>query len=101
MNNFPGDLSDHSPKAKTLALMQVETCTSMALVPKYWNVNTGVFLRRYTYNRIGSGFFALAATQIICSIWHGPSEGYLAFFAGSVVLFHSTKGAPGPMNEVS
>jgi len=64
----------------------------MALVPKFWNVNTGVFLRRYCYNRLRGGFAALAATQIVCSIWHGPCEGYLAFFAGSVMMIQSSKG---------
>lgn len=73
--------------------MQVELITSMSLMPRFWNVNTGVFLRRYCYERMGTGFVSMAATQVISSLWHGLREGFLAFFTGTIFMFQSSKGA--------
>jgi lysophospholipid acyltransferase len=76
---------------------QVETCYSIAIVPKFWNVNTGVFLRRYVYDRVGRGFKGLAVTQLVSGLWHGLREGHLLFFIMTVPLFAGSKGAPPPL----
>lgn len=73
--------------------LQVETCYSIAQVPKFWNVNTGVFLRRYVYERVGKGFVGLAVTQLVSGLWHGLREGHMLFFAMSIPLFAGSKGA--------
>lgn len=68
----------------------------MSLMPRFWNVNTGIFLRRYCYERMGAGFVSMAATQIVSSLWHGLREGFLAFFSGTILMFQSSKGASLP-----
>jgi lysophospholipid acyltransferase len=55
-------------------LVKVETCYSLALLPKYWNVNTGLFLRRYVHERVGKGFVGMAVTQLVSGLWHGLRE---------------------------
>jgi D-alanyl-lipoteichoic acid acyltransferase DltB (MBOAT superfamily) len=72
--------------------MQVEACTSVATIPRYWNINTGYFLRRYVYERWGGGTIALAATQMISGLWHGLREGHLFYFFLTIPMFHSSKG---------
>lgn len=72
---------------------QVETCTSIATVPRYWNINTGYFLRRYVYERWGGGVAALAATQMVSGLWHGLREGHMFYFAFTIPMFQSSKGA--------
>ena len=73
--------------------MQVETCTSIAVIPRFWNINTGYFLRRYVYERWGGGTAALAATQMVSGLWHGLREGHLFYFLCTIPMFHSSKGA--------
>lgn len=63
------------------------------MVPKYWNVNTGVFLRRYVYERVGKGFAGLAVTQLVSGLWHGLREGHMIFFFMTIFLFQGSKGA--------
>lgn len=72
--------------------MQVETCTSIAVIPRFWNINTGYFLRRYVYERWGGGTAALAATQMVSGLWHGLREGHLFYFLFTIPMFHSSKG---------
>jgi lysophospholipid acyltransferase len=72
-------------------LVKVETCYSLALLPKYWNVNTGLFLRRYVYERVGKGFVGLAVTQLVSGLWHGLREGHMLFFFMSIFLFQGSK----------
>lgn len=74
------------------AHIQVETCTSIAVIPRFWNINTGYFLRRYVYERWGGGAAALAATQMVSGLWHGLREGHLLYFAFTIPMFHSSKG---------
>lgn len=61
-------------------------------MPRYWNINTGKFLRRYVYERVGGGVVGLALTQVVSALWHGLREGFLAYFVMSIFLFQSSKG---------
>jgi lysophospholipid acyltransferase len=70
---------------------KVESCYSLALLPKCWNVNTGVFLRRYVYERVGKGFAGLAVTQVVSGLWHGLREGHMIFFFLTIFLFQGSK----------
>lgn len=76
--------------------LKVEFCDSGRKLPVNWNISTGVFLRRYVYERLTppSGkptFFTLVATQLVSGLWHGLYPGYFFFFIGSAFLFaHST-----------
>lgn len=92
------------PKPKTwiVAILQVETCYSIAQVPKYWNVNTGVFLRRYVYERVGRSLLGLAVTQLVSGLWHGLREGHMIFFAMTIPLFAGSKGVllPGTLSSM-
>lgn len=72
--------------------MQMETSTSVAITPRYWNINTGLFLRRYVYERFGGGVVGLASAQMVSGLWHGLREGHLLFFFFTIFLFHSSKG---------
>lgn len=72
--------------------VQVETCHSIATVPQYWNVNTGIFLRRYVYERVGKGTAGLATTQVVSGLWHGLREGHMLFFLMSIPMFAGSKG---------
>ena len=61
---------------------------SARVVVSHWNILTGVWLRRYVYERLTPkgkkpGFAQLMATQLVSAIWHGLYPGYLLFFAGS------------------
>ena len=61
---------------------------SARVVVSHWNICTGVWLRRYVYERLTPkgkrpGFAQLMATQLVSAIWHGLYPGYLLFFAGS------------------
>lgn len=76
----------------TKQCMQVEKCTSIAMIPRYWNINTGLFLRRYVYERWGGGTVALAATQMISGLWHGLREGHLFYFLFTIPMLQSSKG---------
>eukprot|EP00892_Ulva_mutabilis_P010068 jgi/Ulvmu1/7433/UM036_0094.1 len=70
---------------------QMETSTSVAITPRFWNINTGFFLRRYVYERFGGGVFGLATTQMVSGLWHGLREGHLLFFFSTIFLFQSSK----------
>lgn len=72
-------------------IIKVETCVSLAVLPRFWNTNTGVFLRRYVYERVGGGFLGLAVTQLVSSVWHGLREGFVAFFVMSIFMFQASK----------
>lgn len=76
--------------------LQVESSISVAMTPRYWNINTGLFLRRYVYERFGGGVAGLAMAQMVSGLWHGLREGHLLFFFCTIFLFQSSKGAPAP-----
>ncbi|KXZ56055.1 hypothetical protein GPECTOR_2g937 [Gonium pectorale] len=62
-------------------------------VPLYWNIGTGIFLRRYVYERITPkgrkpGFPALLFTQSVSGVWHGLYPGYIMFFVGTAVWIY-------------
>lgn len=66
------------------------TTDSARLVPLHWNVTTGVFLRRYVYERLTPkgkrpGFPQLFATQMTSALWHGLSGGQALFFASTAL----------------
>mmetsp|Transcript_35415 Transcript_35415/g.89650 ORF Transcript_35415/g.89650 Transcript_35415/m.89650 type:complete len:497 (-) Transcript_35415:257-1747(-) len=63
---------------------------SARLVPLHWNIITGVFLRRYVYERLTPkgkrpGFPQLLATQMTSALWHGLSGGQALFFASTAL----------------
>ncbi|GBF90895.1 lysophospholipid acyltransferase-like [Raphidocelis subcapitata] len=76
--------------------LKVEFCDSGRMLAAHWNISTGMFLRRYVYERLTPPggkptFFTLVATQLVSSLWHGLYPGYFFFFVGSAFLFaHST-----------
>eukprot|EP00775_Hariotina_reticulata_P003753 gene3753-4011_t len=76
--------------------LKVEFCDSSRLLAGYWNTTTGIFLRRYVYERLTPPgrkptFMTLMVTQLVSGVWHGLYPGYILFFAGSAVFFaHST-----------
>ncbi|MEW5306286.1 MAG: hypothetical protein WDW36_008759 [Sanguina aurantia] len=64
------------------------------VVPGYWNIGTGNFLRRYVYERITPKnrkptFKHLLFTQLVSGLWHGLHPGYLMFFASSSFWIYS------------
>ncbi|KIY98914.1 hypothetical protein MNEG_9048 [Monoraphidium neglectum] len=76
--------------------LKVEFCDSGRVLAAHWNISTGMFLRRYVYERLTPPngkptFFTLVATQLVSALWHGLYPGYFLFFVGSAFLFaHST-----------
>eukprot|EP00878_Enallax_costatus_P006664 GHUV01006985.1.p1 GENE.GHUV01006985.1~~GHUV01006985.1.p1 ORF type:complete len:343 (+),score=42.23 GHUV01006985.1:519-1547(+) len=83
-------------RCKNAHPLKCEFCDSSRLLAGYWNTSTGVFLRRYVYERLTPPgrkptFMTLMVTQLVSGVWHGLYPGYIMFFAGSAIFFaHST-----------
>eukprot|EP00879_Flechtneria_rotunda_P012872 GHRR01013442.1.p1 GENE.GHRR01013442.1~~GHRR01013442.1.p1 ORF type:complete len:475 (+),score=119.27 GHRR01013442.1:190-1614(+) len=83
-------------RCKNAQPLKVEFCDSSRLLAGYWNTSTGIFLRRYVYERLTPPgrkptFMTLMVTQLVSGVWHGLYPGYIMFFAGSAIFFaHST-----------
>jgi lysophospholipid acyltransferase len=77
-------------------VLKVEFGDSSRVMPASWNTQTGVFLRRYVYERVTPPgrkptFRTLLITQLVAGVWHGLYPGYFLFFASSALYFaHST-----------
>lgn len=74
----------------------LELCRSGAEITLNWNVQTGLWLRRYVYDRltpIGTkpGFGALMLTQLVSGVWHGLFPGYIMFFSGTALLVQTSR----------
>lgn len=73
--------------------MLVQTADSGRKLPITWNILTGVFLRRYVYERVTPagkkpGFQTLLIANVTSALWHGLFPGYLWFFVTLAVQFH-------------
>ncbi|KAL6754098.1 MBOAT, membrane-bound O-acyltransferase family-domain-containing protein [Haematococcus lacustris] len=80
-------------RACNVHFFQLLASDSARLIPGFWNIRTGQFLRRYVYERLTPagrkpGFVQLLATQMVSAIWHGLYPGYMLFFAGSALWIH-------------
>eukprot|EP00873_Tetraselmis_striata_P000705 jgi/Tetstr1/420969/TSEL_012029.t1 len=74
----------------------LELCPSGAEITLNWNIQTGLWLRRYVYDRltpIGTkpGFAALMLTQLVSGVWHGLFPGYIMFFSGTALLVQTSR----------
>lgn len=57
-------------------------------IPLHWNIQTGMWLRNYVYDRVTPkgtkpGLLQLLITQIVSGVWHGLYAGYWLFFVSS------------------
>ncbi|KAG1668571.1 hypothetical protein FOA52_007305 [Chlamydomonas sp. UWO 241] len=69
---------------------------SASIVPTHWNIRTGIFLRRYVYERIVGpagrpGFVHILITQLVTAFWHGVYPGYIIFFIGTVFYLQAAR----------
>jgi lysophospholipid acyltransferase len=102
-------------RCRNVDIRRVELATSGRDLPQYWNINTGLWLRRYVYDRLieqvppaleqafprcrklhsvvrrTKMFIALLVTQTVSGIWHGLYAGYWMFFVGSVAMLQAAK----------
>lgn len=83
-------------RAAMIRPMSVELQDSARKLPANWNIATGIFLRRYVYERLpGKGgkptFGTLIRTQLICGLWHGIFAGYFLFFLSTALFFEFAK----------
>mmetsp|Transcript_35075 Transcript_35075/g.99455 ORF Transcript_35075/g.99455 Transcript_35075/m.99455 type:complete len:473 (-) Transcript_35075:198-1616(-) len=77
-------------------ILGLEFCKSGAEIPLNWNIQTGMWLRHYCYDRltpIGKkpGFWPLLITQLASGVWHGLFPGYIMFFSGVALLIFSSR----------
>jgi lysophospholipid acyltransferase len=83
-------------RCRNCDVLKVEFGDSSRAMPASWNTQTGVFLRRYVYERVTPPgrkptFRTLLITQLVAGVWHGLYPGYFLFFATSALYFaHST-----------
>eukprot|EP01024_Parvocaulis_polyphysoides_P009939 TRINITY_DN13253_c0_g1_i3.p2 TRINITY_DN13253_c0_g1~~TRINITY_DN13253_c0_g1_i3.p2 ORF type:complete len:199 (-),score=13.24 TRINITY_DN13253_c0_g1_i3:622-1218(-) len=90
--NDEGKLIPQWNRCNQSYFFKVELCDSCAIVPQYWNIGTGTFLRRYVYERLrGAAFMNLMLTQLVSGLWHGLFPGQLMFFCFTAFLFQSAK----------
>ena len=79
---FAGYAKDASADWSGLSNIDIgrfEFAESVRDVTVYWNKNTGLWLRRYVYERLPSPF-NLLATYFVSAFWHGFYPGYYLFF---------------------
>ncbi|KAG2426844.1 hypothetical protein HYH02_014697 [Chlamydomonas schloesseri] len=81
-------------RCRNCSFLGVWLADSARNVPLNWNIATGVFLRRYVYERVAPkpprkpGFQSLLFTQLISAVWHGLYPGYMLFFTGTAVWIY-------------
>ena len=82
--------------AQNVRPMGVERAATFVQIPHNWNVQTGIWLRHYVYDRTTPkgkkpGFPQLLITQVVSGVWHGLYAGYWLFFVSSAVFVHGSK----------
>ena len=76
--------------------MGVEKAATFVEIPHHWNVQTGIWLRHYVYDRTTPkgkkpGFTNILITQVVSGVWHGLYAGYWLFFVSSAVFLQGSK----------
>jgi len=66
----------------------VTKAVTLNSIPLHWNIQTGMWLRNYVYDRVTPagmkpGLTQLLITQIVSGVWHGLYAGYWFFFVSS------------------
>lgn len=95
-NSTPSPPKPIFGRCRNCDVLKVEFGDSSRVMPASWNTQTGVFLRRYVYERVTPPgrkptFRTLLTTQLVAGVWHGLYPGYFLFFASSALYFaHST-----------
>jgi hypothetical protein len=62
-------------------------------VVRHWNVQTGVFLRRYVYDRLprdASSATRLVLTQLVAALWHGFHVCHFMMFGASALWLETS-----------
>jgi len=82
--------------AKNVRPMGVEKASTFVQIPLNWNIQTGLWLRHYVYDRTTlkgkkPGFAQLLVTQVVSGVWHGLYAGYWLFFVSSAVFVQGSK----------
>jgi len=73
-----------------------ETAITMNTIPIHWNVQTGMWLRHYVYDRVTPkgkkpGLLQLLITQTVSGVWHGLYAGYWLFFVSTAFAVNAAR----------
>jgi lysophospholipid acyltransferase len=73
-----------------------EKAVAMNTIPLHWNVQTGMWLRHYVYDRVTPrgkkpGLLQLLITQTVSGIWHGLYAGYWLFFVSTAFAVNGSR----------